>query len=150
MGVKPFTDVRRFIGLPHAQRVLLVRVAAVVAVVRLALWVMPFASLWRLLQRPASTRMLRRSFHQTQTTELAWAVRAASRWIPAATCLTQSLALQFLLTHTGHRCMLRIGVARTFDHLLTAHAWVDCGGEVLLDQPADVHTYSVLASLEMS
>jgi hypothetical protein len=81
--------------------------------------------------------------------ELAWAVRAASRWVPGATCLTQSLALQFLLTQIGRRCVLRIGVARTFPRALTAHAWVDCGGEVLLDQPVDVRAYAVLASLEM-
>jgi hypothetical protein len=150
MGVKSLNDLRRFISLPRAQRVLLLRVAAVVAVVRMALWIMPFASVWRLLHRPVSTRILGHSCDQMQAVELAWAVRAVSRWVPAATCLTQSLALQFLLTQTGRRCVLRIGVARTFPRPLTAHAWVDCGGEVLLDQPADIHAYAVLASLEMS
>jgi len=149
MDAKPFADVRRFITLPHAQRSLLLKVIPIVALVRLALWTVSFATARRLLQRRAITAVVNRRFAETQAAELAWAVRAASRCIPGATCLTQSLALQFLLTQTGRPCALRIGVAKLPTRALTAHAWIDCAGEVLLDQPADVRAYAVLASLEM-
>lgn len=150
MDARPFADLRRFIALPHAQRSLLLKVIPMVAMVRLALWTMSFATARQLLQRRAITAVVNRRLAKTQAAELAWAVRAAGRCIPSATCLTQSLALQVLLTQTGRPCALRIGVAKLPARPLTAHAWVDCAGEVLLDQPADVRAYAVLASLEMS
>jgi hypothetical protein len=150
MDAGPFTDLRRFIGLPDAQRSLLLKVIPIVALVRLALWTMSFATARQFLQCRAITGLVSRRLVATQAAELAWAVHAASRGIPAATCLTQSLALQFLLTQTGRPAALCIGVAKLSTSPLTAHAWVECAGEVLLDQPADVRAYALLASLEMS
>ena len=149
MDVRPFTDLRRFIGMPHVQRSVLLKVIPIVAVVRLALWTVSFATASEFLQCRAIRGIVSRSLTRAQAAELAWAVRGASRYIPAATCLTQSLALQFLLRQTGRACALRIGVAKHSSRALRAHAWVDCAGEVLLDQPADVRAYTVLASLEM-
>jgi len=60
--------------------------------------------------------------------ELRWAVAAAARRIPGATCLVQALALQRLLAQSGHRSQLRIGVDKAgaeFD----AHAWLMLEGE---------------------
>src|ERR1044071_2727805 len=149
MEVKPFADLRRFIGMPHAQRSVLLKVMPIVAMVRLALWTVSFATASEFLQGRGLRGIVSRSFARRRPAELAWAVRGASRYIPAASCLTQSLALQFLLTQTGRACGLRIGVTKQSSRALSAHAWVDCAGEVLLDQPADVRAYTVLASLEM-
>ncbi|HZQ02111.1 MAG TPA: lasso peptide biosynthesis B2 protein [Reyranella sp.] len=61
---------------------------------------------------------------------IVWAVRAAGRRVPGATCLVSSLALQRLLSGNGHASELHIGVARR-DGALAAHAWVVCDGEAL-------------------
>jgi len=79
---------------------------------------------------------------------LVWAVETTSRRIPSATCLTQSLALQFLLSRSGRSSALRIGVARTGARGFQAHAWVEYEGRTLIDRPEDIAFYTPLASWE--
>ena len=68
--------------------------------------------------------------------EIAWAVRAVSRYVPNATCLTQALVVQRLLMRSGHRCRLQLGVAKDAVHGFAAHAWVECGGRVVIGESA--------------
>jgi hypothetical protein len=79
--------------------------------------------------------------------QLVWAVTAASRYIPDATCLPQALALQALLAHSGHSSRVEIGVAKDEAHLLEAHAWVTCGDQVVIGGP-HVARYSSLKVLQ--
>lgn len=68
--------------------------------------------------------------------QVVWAVRVASRYLPGATCLTQALAAQALLTHSGFPAQVEIGVAKDSDEekvrQFRAHAWVVCHGQVVL------------------
>ena len=75
---------------------------------------------------------------------LAWAVEVASRVMPGTTCLCRALALQRLLTKSGHRSELRIGVEKSDDRF-GAHAWLVHGGQVLIgaSQPGK---YELLAA----
>jgi len=79
---------------------------------------------------------------------LVWAVRAASRRIPAASCLTQSLALHCLLARAGHRSEIRIGVAKNAEAGFQAHAWVEYAGQPLLSIPEEVERYVRLLTVE--
>jgi hypothetical protein len=79
---------------------------------------------------------------------LVWAVRAASRRVPMASCLTQSLALQFLLIRAGHSSQLHIGVKKDPQTGFQAHAWVESAGCMLLSTPAEVVGYSRMLALE--
>lgn len=63
---------------------------------------------------------------------VALAVRRASRIVPGATCLAQALAGQVLLARAGHLSTLRIGVARRGHDGISAHAWVESGGRVVI------------------
>src|SRR5204863_897849 len=54
---------------------------------------------------------------------VAWAVRVAGERV-GATCLTQALAVQFLLSRSGCPSDLRIGVTREDDGRFFAQAWV--------------------------
>lgn len=62
---------------------------------------------------------------------LAWAVGAASRRMPRATCLCRALALQRLLAKNGHGSELRIGVEKD-NGRLGAHAWLIHNDQVLI------------------
>ena len=62
---------------------------------------------------------------------------AAEHGVYRATCLPQSLVLWWLLKRQGMDAALRVGVRKAADRV-EAHAWVECGGVVLLDD-ADVH-----------
>jgi hypothetical protein len=54
------------------------------------------------------------------------AVERAGRYVPGGSCLTQSLALTWLLRKHGVRAETRIGVKS--DHGFLAHAWVEVDG----------------------
>ena len=141
---------RRYLRLPHAERALLPRLAVLVAVIRVALWVSPFTTVQKLLGGRALQALVPPTLAEWPVTRLVWAVETISRRIPSATCLTQSLALQFLLTRAGRSSALRIGVARTGARGFQAHAWVECEGRTLIDRPEDVAFYTPLASWESS
>ncbi len=132
--------VRRFLALPAADRLLLVRALGWVGLARAALWFVPFTRL-----RTAADRLrasgLRRG---TDPARVAWAVRTAARAVPEATCLSQALAADAMLRRAGRTPTLRIGVAKDGD-ALEAHAWLELDGAVLLGDH-DLHRYTPLES----
>lgn len=138
----------RFARLSAAERSLLPRLVLLVAVTRLALWLVPFARVRGLFRQRALAAVFDPNLARLPIERLAWAVQVASRHVPAASCLTQSLVLQFLLARCGHASSVQIGIAKDGGRDFRAHAWVDCAGQVLLNRPEDVAGYTLLASFE--
>ena len=64
--------------------------------------------------------------------QLARRIERLAGFVPGASCLTQALALQWLLARGGHGSDLHIGVRRAGDGRFAAHAWVSCNGRVVL------------------
>jgi len=133
---------RKYHSRPAPERHLLLRAVGVVTLVRLGLWLLPFGTLDRLLS--ACVRSSRYPTHSLD--QLVWAVRAASARIPCASCLTQSLALHYLLARSGHPSRIHIGVAKAEGGEFRAHAWVESNGRILLNSPAEVAQYARLTS----
>jgi Transglutaminase-like superfamily len=136
---------RQFATLTAAERSLLLRATALVAAVRVALWLAPFRLVrrWTAAPQPVSSALAR-----IRIGRLAWAVQAAARRIPQATCLTQALALQRLLARAGRSAEVRIGVslgdgAREF----AAHAWVEYQGQILVGDNGELDRYAPIAAL---
>ena len=75
-------------------------------------------------------------------------VRRVSRYVPAATCLTQALATQFLLTRQGQVSSLRIGVTKTEAGEFKAHAWLESEGKIIIGGVEGSRRYTVLQPLE--
>jgi hypothetical protein len=125
------SSVSKLIALPGARRRLLVRAFLTVTAFRAALSVLPFRWTRRLAARDGG----RTPATAPSREELVWAVSAAARHVPRATCLTQALALQALLTREGHDARLRLGVARGELGALEAHAWLESGGRVVIGGP---------------
>jgi hypothetical protein len=126
---------RRLVSLGPSE-IALLRVAFFMLVrMRIAVWVLP----WGWLTAPAarSIPMLARP----GADRLEWAIRAASRLIPRATCLTQALALQRLLSRYGYRSSVQVG-ARNADGRFGAHAWVEYEGGSLLSSPAEIAAFA--------
>src|SRR3989442_3020099 len=111
--------IRKLWRLPAADRTLLVTAVLWLAATRFALWLLPLRVVRRLLARAA------RSTPDARPTEerIAWAVSAAGRVVPQATCLPQALAAEGLLMRAGYPAELRIGVIKTDPDRLLAHAW---------------------------
>lgn len=125
-----FRHLGKLARLERPRRGLLLKAFTVVAAVRLALILAPFRAL---------ERVLRWRWHDVNSItaapavgEIIWAVQAASRWLPAATCLVQALAAVRLLESAGYPASLTIGTAKTSGGELAAHAWVIYRDEVVL------------------
>jgi hypothetical protein len=134
----------RFVALPAAEQWLLLRAALVVACVRGALWRFPFR---RVCAWAGGEPHKQRRLEGQSVERMAWAVQVVSQRIPRASCLTQALALQWLLRRAGQGSALRIGVAKDAEHGFEAHAWLEHQGLVLLGQPEDEDRFvPILAS----
>jgi hypothetical protein len=138
----------RLIQRPPLERRLLLQAAWLVGMTRLGLWLLPFATLWRWWQRWSRPRPPRHTAEQPSAARLAWAVRAVARYVPAATCLTQSLAARVLLAWYGQAAQVHIGVAKTRAGGLEAHAWVESQGQVVIGELPDLARFAPLPSLE--
>ena len=140
--------VRQFAGLSPPERWLLLRAAVLVAGVRLALWTMPF----RWVRFVLGTKMgagpaVSPSLEAIRVTRLAWAVQAAARRVPGASCLTQALALQYLLAQTGERAEVHIGVAKDSARGFEAHAWLEHRGAILVGDNGELKRYAPILAV---
>lgn len=138
---------RRFRRLAPEERALLPRLVPLVAVIRVALWIVDCAKVRRWLRAGWLAAAFPADLDRLTPERLAWAVRTACRAVPFATCLTQSLALQFLLARSGRHSSIRIGVARP-EGRFAAHAWVECAGQTLLDRPEHAARFAEILSWE--
>ena len=109
--------------------------------IRTGLCLLPFRILQRLTGKARSSNAA--SIHPVG--RCVWSVRATSRFVPGATCLTQALAAQVLLAQSGHNSQIEIGVTKDAQRRFLAHAWVVCGDEIVIGG-ADVDRYVPLAA----
>jgi hypothetical protein len=129
---------------------LLIKALALVCCIRLGLWLLPFRLLKDKVEKiaarvnsvsphPQDFRMVRK---------VASCVRRVSRYVPASTCLAQALATQVLLARRGQNTKLRIGVIKSCDGELRAHAWLESDGKIIIGRVRDLRNYTVLNRLE--
>src|SRR5690349_23636698 len=116
--------------LSPAERRLLLGAAVLVGGVRVGLSLLTFGRLQRILALLARGH----ARDPMPAERIAWAVAAAGRRVPGATCLVQALAAQVLLARHGLVAELRIGVARATEGI-EAHAWLELDGEPIFGEP---------------
>jgi hypothetical protein len=97
------------------------------ALVRTALWVLPFRWVRRIAEMAGSRRW---PHFGLGATDARWAVRLAARYVPGASCLTQAITAQLLLSWADVDSHLHVGVSR--GDRFEAHAWLECNGRVLV------------------
>lgn len=137
-------SLRKFLRLSAADRSLLVHSFLLIGTARLALWVLPFNVVRRLMARRARGSSTR---HAT-TERIGWAISAAKRFVPKGNCLPQALAAESLLVRDGHPVEFRIGVVKTGQGGLEAHAWVESDGRLVVgDLTQGLDTYTPLPPL---
>jgi hypothetical protein len=96
----------------------------------------------RVRSRRRSSLSLR---NRASVQQIAWAICAGSRYVPAATCLTQALAGLRMLRQAGYDATLQIGVARAGIESIDAHAWVECEGQAVIGADDQLNSYTRLA-----
>lgn len=128
---------KKFAGLPFATKLLLVESLMRLTVVSAAVHLMPRSvgrRHWTGALGPKTRLGPKRRAHDRAN--LAWAVLAASRFVPGATCLVQAIVGQRLFLRAGYAAEVKIGVTRDEDGAVAAHAWLVSEGEVFIGRDA--------------
>jgi hypothetical protein len=134
---------RSAVQLSGADLVLALLTIVLTASVRTALWTVHFRRLKQTVDACHPSKIFMGRYTDIQ---IGRAVRLASHYVPRATCLTQALTAQMLLNWAGIEAKTLIGVRR--NEKFEAHAWVECGGRVLVGGAAESATYSPMLTLE--
>ena len=135
---------RQFAALPPNERWSLAVAVGALLAARLVLRVVPF----RVLRRAAVWKLPTASILRALAADrLVWAVEAAGRRMPGASCLARALALQFLMKSAGHECRLRIGVGKDGGGRFQSHAWLEHEGKVLLGDIGDLEKYAPIPAM---
>ena len=117
--------------IPPQERWLLVQAWVALLVVDVALRCLPFKTVLGFCQRVRVDRVAPTGA-TLSAARLPWLVEVASRHaLVKTTCLTEALALSWLMSRKGLAATLRVGVARR-DGGLIAHAWLEQGGQIIL------------------
>jgi hypothetical protein len=138
-------------GLSAQERRLALRTIGLMAGVRIALWIAPFR--WIRKRAELAGGSASGTVDGITAKQVAWAVRLASRYIPAASCLTQALTAQWLLNRAGIENQIHIGVALGNGREATgrggfeAHAWVQHDGAVLVGGADESSRYSPILTI---
>lgn len=112
----------KWLRLGSSDRALLLHAWLSLSGMRLALWLLPF-------HRIPCARVL--SSKPVESDRLAWAIAAASAFVPRSTCLVRALAAQRLFARYGHVAQVHIGVAKPTGQF-AAHAWLEYNGAPIL------------------
>jgi len=127
---------------------LLIKAAFTVVVIRAGLWVLPFRTLRRIQAKVTRQSASREAADLISADRIVWSVEVASRYVPRATCLTQALACQVLLARQSCPSHLTIGVAKSQQGKLEAHAWLESQGHIVIGGLQDVSRFTPLPPLD--
>lgn len=103
----------------------------VVLFVRIGLWVTKYQHLRRLLVRPCDPEP--RPERVQTVARIGHAVNATARFIPDASCLTQCISCQAVLSWKNIPTTISIGVKKGEGETLKAHAWLMWNDQAVLD-----------------
>lgn len=125
---------RKFAALPFKDKQLFAEALFLVAAVRTGLWILPFGWVRKWLRRFDGSGGEVERLDRAQIQKVVQSVRAGSRYVPSATCLTQALATQALLRMRGQASSVRFGVDKDENDVLMAHAWVEVNGRIIIGE----------------
>jgi hypothetical protein len=141
----------KFLCLSATERRLLSEAALLLGMIRLALRLLPFETVRRLLAQAVRMPAGSQEVDLPSVERIVWAVTVASRYVPragAGICLMQALAAQTMLARRGYPALLRIGVVKDEERRLQAHAWVVSGDKVVIGESADLEHFTPLPALK--
>ena len=123
----------RFLRQSRADQRLLALAAVLHALVAIAVRLLPFGRVQRLLAAVAAIGPRPREVAHVDA-RVAQAVSTVAALLPGANCLTEALVAQCLLARYGRETTLCFGVARhrTDDRPFDAHAWLERGGATVI------------------
>jgi hypothetical protein len=131
---------RKFFSLTLSEQYLFLHALFLLGVIRLGLKLLPFHTLRGLVARVSRVNTEVQSVEQAYIDKIVWAVTVASPYLRAV-CLPQALATQVLLARYGYPTQLRIGFTRSKGGQMSAHAWVENQGQVVIGGAGNMARY---------
>jgi hypothetical protein len=134
---------RRFVALDGVDMRLLMCAVGWLAVARVMMLAMSFKRLATRLS--VSEDSTARVADPEVISKVSWAVAAAANNVPwRSDCFPQTIAASKILRNYGHGSTIHLGVERTSDDSIAGHAWLSCGGTVVvggedLDRYTEMH-----------
>ena len=139
----------RFWALPGADRRLVLRLFLLLPAVAAGIRILGVRRLCSFLSGRLSAPSPGAGPDVARARELGRLVGAVAGRIPGRpACLTCSITLWYLLQRRGLPAEVRLGV-RTAEGPFQAHAWVECGGEVLNDEQDVGKLFAVFEKLNL-
>ncbi len=141
---------RKWLRLGPEQQQLLLQAFLLVTISRLVLRLFPFPEAQRIVKAAGEWLTPRAGSHRESPAQVQWAIMAVTGTrLGGGSCLAQALAGQQMLACRGYEGVVRIGVAKTDDGGMLAHAWVECDGAVIVGGTrAELSRYKRLADLD--
>lgn len=134
----------RFLKLPLNGKKLLFQALWLVILTRLILWIVPYRLFRKKIAGIINEEKNPAKVNWQKIKEITDSVKTVSRIVPSASCLTQAVAAFWMIKLHGQQSELKIGVAKAAQTKLTAHAWLEIRGRVVLGKLPSHQNYTVL------
>ena len=138
---------QKFLDLSANEKRLLFKAAGLLLVVRISLILLPFRTVIKRIESVQPGKGLAGDPSELVCERVGWAVKVARRYMPFAKCLPQAVVAKILLARQACPAQLRIGVYKTENGALEAHAWVESEGRIVIGELSDISRFSPLPSI---
>jgi hypothetical protein len=140
---------RKLFKLKQIDRQLFIEAYLYLGLIRLGLWLLPFGSLRKVLDKIDSAHKTDKLAIFVQIEQLTTAIERSSRYSPGnVKCLARALTTEIILTKYGYFPLLKIGVTKGERGQLEAHAWVEEREKIVMGNLRDLDKFTVLPSLK--
>ena len=138
----------------NRRRLLLLRTFVLLSGIRLGLALLPFQKLRQIVERLSHLTAYHQRPQEIERTQqlirqIIWAVEKSAQLMPGgAKCLAKALTTQVLMGRRGLDCEFKIGVAKSTEGTLEAHAWIEVEGQVIMGALPDLERFTSLPTLD--
>ena len=141
---------RKFMALPRREKRLYVEIAFFLISVKAGLYLLPFERLCQWVVRCGQS--CRKPARVGEMYMIVQTIERIARFLSPLqiNCLPQALARHMLLHRRGFDVQLKIGVQKSPDDRLVAHAWLEYRGWVVLGDLCDLRQFAVFPSLDVA
>jgi hypothetical protein len=140
--------INKFLKLSSKDKCLLVEALLLLAVVTAGLFFFPFDFFMKQIDRLAKRKKESIPTKNFDSGKITWAVTQMSRYIPHARCLSKAITVKILLICHEDPVQLRIGIKKITNNSISAHAWVEHQGKIIIGNLSDLNQYHILAPLK--
>ncbi len=133
----------KFLQLPKERKSLIIKAIVLLLAIKLGCYFLSFKTICRIIQKKTVTKS--KTDIKTLKHDVIWSIEAASNHLPfTKTCLIKALAAQILLSNYGYQSNIKIGITKSKNDLLDAHAWIESSGDIIMGNTDKLSEYKEL------